>query len=95
LTADSTSNLVGLPTLGITFSPSLDSAKAAQINFGAEADCTNSVCEGFAPPIRSVVSGGVFLAVGAVPTLSEWAVIVLVLSLLAVGTWQLARSRAR
>jgi hypothetical protein len=92
LTAAPASNQTGLTGLGLVFFGGLTDppAKAIPLLFGVEATCDDPTCDDLNEPGR--VASGEIISVppGPIPTLSEWGTILLVLSLLTVGTWQLA-----
>jgi hypothetical protein len=93
LTASSASDQTGLPVLGIAFlPPGLTDPPAKDVPFfSEEAQCANPTCDDFDPPLRFPVAGRIIsVEPGPIPTLSEWGTILLVLSLLAMGMWQLA-----
>jgi IPTL-CTERM motif len=77
--------------LGLVFAAPLTTVfKAVPLAVGVEATCTGTTCGALDEPGRVLIAGEVTLFAGPVPTLSEWGMILLVLSLLALGTWQLA-----
>jgi hypothetical protein len=91
LTTSPATDQTGLPVLQyIFFNAPLTNAGAKTIAvLAGEASCVDTTCSDGEDPIR--FGGGLITSLsGAIPTLSEWGMIVLVLSLLTVGTWQLA-----
>lgn len=100
LTTSSAGDQTGLPGMSMRFASPLSNApdKGVAIEAGLEATCSDATCATPADPVRRITAGHVTtfdVAGAAIPTLSEWATILLVLSLLAVGTWQLAGSPRR
>jgi hypothetical protein len=91
LTISPASDQTDLPVLALGFFAPLTNAGAKAIPaFMGEGNCGDATCSTFESPAR--FAGGLVstLVVGPIPTLSEWGMILLVLSLLTLGTWQLA-----
>jgi hypothetical protein len=86
LSASSASDLTGVPSFLLVFEPGL--TDDAPLVIGLEANCPDPTCSVPDAPARVVVSGEV-TAAGPAPTLSEWGMILLVLFLVTVATWQL------
>jgi hypothetical protein len=100
LTTSSAGDQTGLPGMSMRFQSPLSNVpdKGVAIDTGLEATCSDAGCSNPVDPVRRIIAGHVVtvdLTGGAIPTLSEWGTILLVLSLLAVGTWRLAGGRAR
>jgi hypothetical protein len=87
LTTSSAADQSGLPGFALFFSSISSGVLAVD---GQEADCSDPVCTSPAPPARFVVSGTVVFDPQTIPTLSEWGMILLVLSLVTIGMWRLA-----
>jgi hypothetical protein len=97
LTVDSASDQTGKPFLELVFNPGLHHFGVQDVAFNSgEATCGNSICTEFdvTAPVR-IVTAGVAVTSAGIPTLSFWGTLLFVLSLLALGTWQLARRRDR
>jgi hypothetical protein len=93
LTVDGASDQTGLPLLELVFDPGLDHFAVQQLVSpgSGEGTCANAPCTiaDLTAPVRFLVAGTA-VTTTALPTLSTWGTLLFVLSMLAVGTWQLA-----
>ena len=92
LTTSPAADLTGQPMFAMAFESPLTNAGArTNFLFALEASCADATCTEPDEPGRFAFGQVTTLAVAnGIPTLSEWGMILLVLSLLTVGTWQLA-----
>jgi hypothetical protein len=92
--ATNTANETGLPALALFFTAPgplppaglSDAATTADLSntsagVGQEANCANAACSTPTAPSRLTVSGSASVSSGSIPTLSEWGMIVLAMSL--------------
>jgi hypothetical protein len=92
LTLVSTSNLTGTQAFALFFGPGLSLPGTVQITSGLNANCSNSTCAAPAGASRFVTAGTATGSTSAVPTLSQWSLILLAVLLVAVAAFG-ARSR--
>jgi hypothetical protein len=92
LTTSPASDQTGLPVIEVLLEVPLTNAGAKAVSvLMFETDCAVADCSTVVPGAQRIGQGLISsVAAGPIPTLSEWGMILLVLSLLTLGTWQLA-----